>query len=173
LCVSELEGTEIGCPGELPAQDEWFANFFSATPQLGIAGATLTLQGANATLELLDRELADPDSPLTGRVWTIDTFIQGASASNVPMAVRPTLEFGSDGTLRVFDTCNGGGADYARNGQALTLSSVGFTEVACSGTRVTEDRVHEVIAEGELTFTIQANRLTLMRGSSGLGATTD
>jgi heat shock protein HslJ len=173
LCVSDLGGTLIGCDAELHTQDEWFASFFAAAPRLDVAGAALTLQGASATLELLDRELADPDRPLTGRVWTIDTFIQGASASNVPMAVRPTLEFGSDGTLRVFDSCNGGGADYARNGQALTLSSVGYTEVACSGTRVTEDRVHAVIAEGELTFTIQANRLTLMRGSSGLGATTD
>jgi heat shock protein HslJ len=132
------------------------------------------LQGAGATLELLDQELADPDRPLTGRVWSIDTFIQGATASSFPMLTAPpTLEFGNDGTLTVFDGCNGGSANYTRDGQRLTLSSLGFTEVACSGTRATEERVHAVIAEGELIVEIDAKRLTLTHGDSGLGAKTD
>jgi heat shock protein HslJ len=173
LCVSELQGTTIGCDLDLQRQDEWFSSFFGAAPEFSIAGAALTLQGAGATLELLDRELADPDRPLTGRVWSIDTFIQGAVASSSLLASPPTLEFGTDGTLQVFDSCNGGSVDYTRNGQTLTLSSVRFSEAGCTGTRATEDGVHAVIAQGELSFEINANRLTLTRGSSGLGAKTD
>jgi heat shock protein HslJ len=174
LCVAELGSTTIGCDAARQTQDEWFVSFFSAEPQLDIAGAALTLQGAGATLELLDQELADPDRPLTGRVWSIDTFIQGATASSFPMLTAPpTLEFGNDGTLTVFDGCNGGSANYTRDGQRLTLSSLGFTEVACSGTRATEERVHAVIAEGELIVEIDAKRLTLTHGDSGLGAKTD
>jgi heat shock protein HslJ len=174
LCASQLGGTQIGCGSELQAQDEWFASFFAASPQLGIAGAALTLEGASATLELLDREVADPDRPLAGRVWSIDTFIQGEAASSLPGTAQPTLEFRTDGTLHVFTTCNGGDGSYTRTGQALTLSPVNYTEAGCSDNRgVVEQRVQSVMSAGELTFEINANRLTVMRGASGLAATTD
>lgn len=173
LCVSQLGGTEIGCDPQRHTQDEWFASFFEASPQLGITGAALALEGANATLELLDREVADPDRPLAGRVWSIDTFIQGDAASSSPTATPATLEFGTNGRLSVFDTCNGGSATYTRSGQTLTLSAVSFGVGDCSGDVTADDRVQAVIAEGQLTFAIDANRLTLMRGSAGLGATTD
>lgn len=176
LCVSDLSTTDIGCDTQRHAQDEWFADFFTAAPQLSIAGASLTLQGASATLELLDREVADPDRPLTGRVWRVDTFFQGGLASGYPLTSPPTIEFRGDGTLNVFDTCNSGDGSYTRSGQTLTVSSVNFSEAGCSGP--TQDqvsaRIQELFAEdGELTFEIEANRLTLMRGTSGLGALTD
>ncbi|MEY4544531.1 MAG: hypothetical protein RL685_726 [Pseudomonadota bacterium] len=174
LCVSELGGTEIGCDGDRHTQDEWFASFFTASPQLSIAGATLTLEGASATLELLDREVADPDRPLAGRVWNIDTFFQGGAASSSPGAAQPSVEFRTDGTLRVLTTCNSGNGDYTRNGQVLTLSSVLYTEVGCPDSRgLVEQNVQSVLSAGELTLEINANRLTLMRGNAGLGATTD
>jgi heat shock protein HslJ len=174
LCVSQLGGTEIGCDTERHTQDEWFASFFEGSPQLDIAGAALTLESASATLELLDREVADPDRPLAGRVWSIDTFIQGGAASSSPATTLPTVEFRINGTLGVFTTCNTGDASYTRSGQVLTLSSVVYTDAGCPDSRRSvEQSVQSVLAEGEITFEISANRLTLMRGSSGLGATTD
>lgn len=176
LCVSQLGTTDIGCDAERHAQDSWLADFFAATPQLSIGGAALTLQGPNATLELLDRELADPDRPLAGRVWRVDTFFQGGAGSSLPLTAPPTLEFESDGTFSVFDTCNQGEGTYTRSGLTLTVSPVAFTEAGCPG--ATQDqvsaRMHELfLPGGELTFEIEANRLTLMRGSSGVAALTD
>lgn len=173
LCVSDLGTTDIGCDAERHAQDEWLADFLSASPLLDVAGAALTLQGADATLELLDREVADPDRPLTGRLWRVDTFFQGGAASGFPLTIPPTVEFGSDGQLAVFDACNEGDGTYTRSGQTLTLSPIGFTEVACRGEaeRQVSARMHELfLPGGELTFQIEANRLTLMRGTFGLGA---
>lgn len=174
LCVSGLGNTDIGCDPQRHAQDEWFSDFFTATPQLSIAGAALTLQGASATLELVDREVADPDRPLAGRVWTVDTLIQGGAASNVPTARPPTLEFRTDGSLRVFTTCNSGEGSYTRNGQTLTLSPVLYTEAGCTSSgQPVEQSVQGVMTAGDVTFEIEANRLTVTRGNTGLGATTD
>lgn len=176
LCVSQLGTTDIGCDAERHAQDTWLADFFAAAPQLSIAGAALTLQGANATLELLDREVADPDRPLTGRVWSVDTFFQGGSASGFPLTTPPTLEFESGGRLSVFDTCNQGEGTYTRSGLTLTVSPVAFTEAGCPGATqmLVSARLHELfLPGGELTFEIEANRLTLMRGSAGVAALTD
>ena len=78
--------------------DEWFSGFLQSSPLVTRAGATLTLEGAETTLEFLDREVADADRPLTGRTWTIDTLIENGAASNFPNGDPPTLQFGEDGT---------------------------------------------------------------------------
>jgi heat shock protein HslJ len=176
LCISEGGGTEIGCAPELAAQDSWFGSFFfEASPRLSLSGAALTLEGTSATLQLLDRELADPDRPLTGRVWKIDTFFQGGAASSSPSTLPPTLQLSADGTLHVFTTCNEADATYTRSGQTLTLSTVAYTDRACgpSGNGSVEQSVQQVIRAGDLSVQIDANHLTLMRGTTGLGATTD
>jgi heat shock protein HslJ len=175
LCLSRLGGTEIGCPPELQAQDTWLAGFLQSSPGLTQAGPTLTLAGADATLEFLDREVADADRPLTGRTWTIDTFIENGAATNFPSQVPATLEFGTDGRLSVFTTCNGGEGNYTRNGQTLTFVAVGFTAASCgpTGSAAAEERIGRVIADGEVTFEIDAGRLTILRGDLGLSATTE
>ncbi len=174
LCVADLATTDIGCDSQRHTQDEWLADFFVASPRLSIAGATLTLEGASATLELLDRELADPDRPLTGRVWRVDTFFAGDVASSVPLVTPPTLEFNGDGTFRVFDGCNGGSAEYTRSGQTLSLAPVAFTEIGCPGDDLPRERIQELFRPGgEMSVEIEANRLQLKRGASGLGALTD
>ena len=148
-------------------------HFFTASPELSLAGATLSLRTAAASLELLDREVATPDLSLTGRQWMIDTLVQNGAASNIPGDILAVLSFDTDGKLSVFDGCNNGGANYTRSGQTLTLSSVSFDERACDGTRSTEAGIHAVIVAGELSFEIDANRLTLTRGGSGLSAVTE
>lgn len=175
LCVSRLGGTEIGCETALQTQDGWIADFLQSSPGLTQAGPTLTLAGAEASLEFLDREVADADRPLTGRTWTIDTFIENGAASSSPSQASPTLEFGSDGTLQVFTTCNSGRGSYTRNGQTLTLASVALTALSCgaTGSVASEDRIGRVLADGEVTLEIDARRLTLMRGALGLSATTE
>jgi heat shock protein HslJ len=175
LCISRLGGTEIGCEAALQAQDTWLAGFLQGSPGLTQAGPTLTLAGAGATLEFLDREVADPDRPLTGRTWTIDTFIENGAASSSPAQAPGTLEFGTDGKVNVFTTCNGGEGSYARSGQTLTFTGVGFAQLPCgpTGSATAEELISRVFGDGAVTFQIEAGRLTLMRGEIGLGATSE
>jgi heat shock protein HslJ len=175
LCVSQLGSTEMGCDPALNAQDTWLSSFFLATPGLTQAGAALTLEGTDATLEFLDREVANPDRPLAGRTWAIDTLISNGAASNVPSPTTPTLQFGADGSLSVFTTCNTGTGSYTRSSQTLALSAVAYTEGACGtgGNATIQAGIQSVIQAGEVTFEIEATRLTIMRGTLGLAAITE
>ena len=173
LSVSPLGSTTRGCGREAQAQDEWLATFLSSSPRITRSGDGFTLSGSNATLTFLDREIADPDRPLVGAPWTIDTFIQGDAASRVRAAMPATLTFGEDGKLRFNTSCNMGEADYVVSGDELTFSSLGHTQAACPPSSTAEPHVLAVLAEGTVKFEIDARRLTIQRGTIGLSATRD
>lgn len=171
LMIAGLASTAIGCGAALLAQDMWLAEFFSSSPLLELDGDRLTLTGAQATLVFLDRETADPDRPLAGTPWTIDTFIDHGAASNLPLASEPTLLFGDDGNVQIDTGCNTGSGRYAVAGSQLTLTDVAYTERACSGTSASaEAHIQAVMRAGVLSFEIEAARLTLERNDLGVSA---
>lgn len=174
LCASDIGGTEIGCDEALHQQDYWLADFFTSEPAFAYEGDTLTLDGADATLVFLDREVANPDRTLTAGIWVIDTFITGDAASNVPLQVEPTILFEEDGSFEAFDTCNTLNGNYAVDNTELTLSNVSTTDEACGDMGQTaREHIGQVMNNGTVSFEIEAARLTLMRDDLGLGATTD
>jgi heat shock protein HslJ len=175
LCASSLGSSEIGCDAERHAQDEWFASFFTSTPSFSYDNDTLTFEGDDATLEFLDRELANPDRSLTGRSWTVDTFITGSAASNLPLQEPPTVSFDDDGSFEAFTTCNTLEGSFVVSEQSLVLSNVSTTDVACSdtGSQNAEMHIAQVLSNGTVSFEIDAARLDLIRGELGLSATTD
>lgn len=172
LVLDGLNTTEIGCDAPLHAQDEWLGAFFSSRPRIVRAGDRLTLTGAMATLTFLDREVADPDQPLAGAPWTVDTLLDGASASNYPSPRDPLLTFADDGTLRVESTCNTSDGNYVVSGDRITFSNIAFTDAACSNPAASavEQHLQKVIANGTVTFSIDARRLEIKRGDVGLSA---
>lgn len=171
LVLSDLSSTDIGCDTPLHEQDTWLAAFFSSMPLVTIEGSRLTFTGEDATLVFLNREVADPDRTLTGRLWTIDTLISGGTATNVPVSPAPTVELNEDGSLFVNTSCNTSGGRYVVDGSTLTLSEIAYTERGCDAA-IIESHVQAVLTNGTITFTIEANRLSLDRGDLGLRATT-
>ena len=174
LLVSEGVGsTEIGCEQTLHEQDEWLATFMTSSPGISLDGDTLTLTGEDATLVFLDREVADPDRPLTGRGWTVDSFIQGDGISNLALDEAPTLQFRDDGVVEVFTGCVMGGGTFSAAADTLTLNTT-FAEADCTdGAAIADQLVRAALSTGESTFEIDASRLTIMRGGDGIAATTD
>jgi len=176
LCLTDLSRTEIGCEPALDAQDVWLGGFFTASPLVTQTGARLTLESADASLTFLDREVADPDRPLVGRTWSVDTLIRGsgpsAGASSVP--VTPTVEFATDGQYNIFTGCNSGSGTYAVEGDSITLSSTVITDAGCNPPIASvQEHILDVLEPGTVSYEIEARRLTLTRGNVGLSATTD
>lgn len=171
LVVSDLASTDIGCATELHEQDSWLATFFTSMPLVTVDGSRVTLTGDDATLVFLDREVVDPDRTLAGHLWTIDTLISGGAASNVPTSRAPTVQFNEDGTLRVDTSCNTGGGRYVVDGNTHALSELAYTEAGCDAP-IVESQIQAVLSDGTLSFSIDANRLSLDRGDIGLRATT-
>ncbi|HTM44027.1 MAG TPA: META domain-containing protein [Polyangiaceae bacterium] len=173
LRLGGLGSTEIGCEQPLADQDNWLADFVSSSPTLDLVGNDLTLTGAQATLHFLDRVVADPDRPLTGRVWTIDTVIESGAAMSGGWA-RATLQFDDQGNVSVDTGCNTANGQYTTNSNNLVLSGMSYTHRTClmdAGPTI-DAQVHNVMSNGTLTFEITAARLQLLRGTIGLAATT-
>jgi heat shock protein HslJ len=177
LCIDphSFGGTLLDCPGEVGAQEDWLSDFFTSTPALTQDGDTLTFEGAEATLVFLDREVADPDRPLTDRVWNIDAYIVGGAAYSLSTATAPTVTFNEDGSFQADTTCNLLSGSFTTSGQTMTLSDVVITHAVCTDTdaRAAEARIAEVLDDGTLSYEIDAARLNLMRDDLGLSATTE
>jgi heat shock protein HslJ len=173
LVVAEgLSTTEMGCAPELHDQDEWLAAFLTSRPEVALDGDRLVLSTPSTEVVLVDREVADPDRPLTGTTWTLDTIIEGDAASSVPEGVTATLTISDDGTVALNTGCNSGGGTAEIGDATITFGQIATTLRAClPEVMAVEEAVVAVVQEGEVAYEIEAGRLTLTAGDRGLGFT--
>lgn len=171
LVIGSFAMTEIGCPPPLQDQDQFLLEFLMSRPKLRLDDDQLTLLSERARLIFLDREVADPDRELAGTLWTIDTFINGDAASNIPLPSSPTILFDAAGVVSVDTTCHSGTGGFEVAGDSIVLSGMVYTEEQCPAGQTTADGfIRELMRDGEVSFEIEGPRLTLMRGGNGLGA---
>ncbi|MGC4064718.1 MAG: META domain-containing protein [Polyangiaceae bacterium] len=176
LDLSNTEVTEMGCDEDLMAQDAWLGSFFEGDPEMTLKGDTLTLESKDVVLVFVDRKTADPDRPLVGPNWTVDTLITADTASTVPASTEPpTLSFKDDGSFSITTSCNSGSGNYDSTAAALTFTDVTFTESTCTDTDASalSSHIAAVFADGPATYSIEAARLTLEREDIGIAATAD
>jgi heat shock protein HslJ len=169
LRVGQLGGTEIGCDEARHAQDEWLVAFLAGDPAVALDGDELVLSTATTRMELLDREVADPDRPLAGTVWVLDSIIAGDTVSSVPTDEPLTLEI-VDGRLRADTGCNTLGAAVTVERDRIVLGEVETTTAGCASAerRALEEQVTSVLT-GTVAVEIEARSLTLTNGDAGLG----
>jgi heat shock protein HslJ len=161
--------TEMACdPPALMEQDTWLASFLSSRPTIVLRGDTLTLTGRDATINLLDREVADPDRPLEGTEWVVDGLVSGDAVSSVPSDIRvPTLQF-DGGQVAVDAGCNTGSGRYDAKERDITFGPIATTRMAC-GEPTMEVEAHVLgVVDGTASYEIEAGVLTLTNGDTGL-----
>jgi heat shock protein HslJ len=163
--------TEMGCDDERHAQDDWVAEFLGSDPEVTLDGDELTLTSGGVVMTLVDREVADPDLPLTGTTWTVTSIITGDAVSTVPDGAIATFEFADDGTVAVNTGCNTGNGRYELSG-TLRFIDVAVTEMACEGVGgQLESMVLPLLGAEQINVSIEAGSLTLQAGDVGLGLT--
>lgn len=167
--------TEMGCDGPRQDQDEWLFGLLGSSPTLALSGDQLTLAAGTTVITLLDRRVAEPDLPLTGRTWTLESIISGDAASSVPTGVTATIEFGADGGVRVASGCNTGAGRYTVEPGAtastgtLAISDLAMTKKACPGAAGSvETSVLGRLRAATITFEIEASQLRLRAADGGL-----
>lgn len=169
LIMDAIATTEIGCPADLGAQDAWLAAFLGAKPTVNLGGNELALASGTVVVKLLDRTVADPDRPLVGPTWTVDSIISGDAVSSVPQGATATLVFNANGTLTIFAGCNQGGATWTKAGSGIQVSDLVLTKKACVGSaNELESTVVAVLHAGTMALTIEAGSMTLQAGANGL-----
>ena len=170
LLVFEGGGmTEMGCDEERHAQDDWLFSFLGSHPAIAREGDKLTLTSGDVVVALQDREVAEPDVPLTGTTWTVDTLVSGDAASSVPDGALATLVFTDQGRVEVVTGCNGGTGTYEATDHTLRIGDVEQTLIGCEGAVAQlAAAVLAVINAEEIEYAIDAGSLTLMAGNQGL-----
>ena len=162
--------TEMGCDPERHAQDDWLSELLGSRPSLSLAGNELGITAGDTVISLVDREIAEPDLPLIGPLWTVDSLFSGDAVSSLPDGAVATLQFADDGTLEINAGCNTGSGRYTVDGSTMSLGDVVLTDMACAGAGgELEEAVLRVLSAGDLDFSIDAGSLTIMAGDVGLG----
>jgi heat shock protein HslJ len=172
LRVTDLAGTEMGCPEELMAQDQWLAQLVESGPGMTVAGDELTLVSGETALVLTDRVVADPDEPLEGTVWQLDSSIRGDAVSHTVGMEHATIRFDTEeGVLLVETGCNTGSAPYERAGDEVSVGPLALTRMACEPQAMAiEELLVEALDGRTLTVSVVAGQLTLTgEGGDGLG----
>ena len=162
--------TEMGCDPDRHAQDDWLVAFLGSRPTVALDGDDLVLTSGGTILALVDREVAEPDLPLVGTTWTVDTIISGDAASSVPEGAMASLVFADDGTVEVQTGCNTGSGAYEATDAEIRFSDLAMTRMACDGAAgELEAAILPILGTDPVNYTIDASRLTLEAGDDGLG----
>jgi heat shock protein HslJ len=170
LRVTGLATTEMGCDADRHDQDAWLSAFLGAGPAVTLAGNELVLAMPGGSIELLDREVADPDLALVGPTWTVQSIISGEAVSSV--SVVATLTFLADGRVTFDSGCNTGGGRYSATADKLRFSDLVTTDMACDGPAgEMEGQMLQVLGAESVTYHIEAGNLELLAGDVGLGLT--
>ncbi|HEU5449007.1 MAG TPA: META domain-containing protein [Acidimicrobiia bacterium] len=170
LVVNNMATTEMGCDPPRHAQDEWLARFLTSKPSWVRSGSTLTLDNSSVRVVLEDREVADPDRPLRGTKWVVDTIVEREAASSVPAGVEAYLTFEDGKSFRGNTGCNGMGGNSVVDeaNSTITFSEVITTKMACDDDRMRVERAVLATLDGDVRYQIDADVLRL-DGPGGRG----
>lgn len=160
-----LSMTEMGCDEPRMALE---AAYVAALADVGTAvraGDRLSLTGLNVEL---DFRLSVPpaDASLVGTRWQLESLVIGEAVSSVIDA--PTIEFGDDGVVTGDTGCRAFDGSYELDGTTLTIEGLVVEDVACAADLTAQDEHVLAVLGGEMTVTIEGNRLSLGGGENGL-----
>jgi heat shock protein HslJ len=170
LELTEMGSTEMGCDPARQAQDEWLASVLGARPGYVIDHETLRLVTANTTIELVDREVADPDRPLKATVWNVDGLVDATSTSTIPAGTAATIVFGDDRVDVTIAACNQGSAGVTVTTTTIEVDRLVLTDLACTGPGAQLQAAIVAALHGKLSYVIEAANLRLT-GADGKGLT--
>jgi heat shock protein HslJ len=172
LIVENGSMTAMGCDPALMEQDGWISAFLGSQPLATLSGNGLRLVDGETVIDLLDREVAEPDVPLVGRPWTLAGIVAGEVVSSVPVGVEASLEFTPDGQVRYATGCNEGSGRVTVDGTALVFSDLVTTDRACPGAAGdVEAAVTAVLTAARVEFRVEASSLSLATATGGLELT--
>jgi heat shock protein HslJ len=166
LQVEAMFSTEMACAEPLMAQDQWLSAFLDGA-SVALAGDTLTLSKEGTTLTLQDREVADPDRPITGTKWILDGIISNEAVSSVPVGVTSTLVFEAD-RVNVETGCNTGSGAATIGDTSIEFGPIGLTKMACEPDAMAVEQAVTAVLQGTVDYTIEADVLALDAGGTGL-----
>lgn len=172
IVTGPLATTMMACVGDRAGADRWLADFFAASPHWTLDGDTLQLSTDASTVTLLDRRIAQPDRPLTGTTWVVDSTISptAVTSSRAIEESVPTLQIADDGTVTGSTGCNSFTGTAQVAGDTVTFGPLATTRKMCEPDVMEVERAVLTALDGTATATIESDRLRLVNDNgNGLG----
>lgn len=166
--VGDIGTTEMGCDPALHEQDRWLGGLLGREPRLALEGSELSLVSGGTEIRLLDRQVADPDRPLEGTAWRLESIVEGEVVSSVPEGVEATIRFPGGGTVEVDTGCNQGAGTVEVGEDTLRFGPLETTARRCEGPASEVERVVLDVLAGEVHYRIDGPVLSLRTGERGL-----
>jgi heat shock protein HslJ len=160
---NELASTLMGCGSVLEEQDTWLQTFLASSPALHLDGDRLTLSGSAVAVTFVDRRVAEPDRPLTGTRWTVDTIYDANSASSVPTGTPAELVIDSTGPFHATTGCVGGELSGTASVQDSTITFAVTTQHPCAGRSNALDAAVRSVMSGPAGYHISDRSMLLGR----------
>ena len=173
MTVGPMISTMMACEQPLMDQDSAVQAFLTAGTTVSVDGDTLTLtgtfDGADASITLLDREVADPDRPLADTAWTVTGVISSDTISSGWGSAVATLTI-VENQAQVNTGCNRGMATVTVDEAAGTIAfgPLALTKMMCDDDAMRLEQEVSRVLTGTATYSIEAGSLTLMNGTDGL-----
>ena len=171
LRIEIAQMTEMGCPDDRFAQDDWLIDWLASGLTATMEGDGLILMGAGVTLTMIDREIADPDRPLEGTTWILDGILVGAGdagvVTSVPSGARATLRI-DDHQMAVDTGCNTGAASAVVEGDMLGIGPLALTKRGCERGPAQVERSMTELLQGAVRVVIDGPALRLIGPHGGL-----
>ncbi len=166
LVVEGLISTMMACLPDVDAQERWLIDLLKSRPYLDLVGNQLVLTSGESVLELLDRVEADPDRPLEGTHWRLQSIRTPDSVSSFA-DVAARVRF--DGSQLSVDTgCNTGGGSVTVGDGTIGVGPLRLTRKAGPPDAMRVERHVIQVLQGTVPYTIDADVLTLGDSDNGL-----
>jgi heat shock protein HslJ len=128
-----------------------------------VDGDELTITSAGTTITLLDRKIAEPDFPLDGPRWTVDTvIIQDGDLRQYHHRAEPAWITFDGEHLTGWTGCNELTGTVTRTNTQLTFTDVAITNHTCTGETAQVETAILTTLRTAVTYTIDHNRLILL-----------
>jgi heat shock protein HslJ len=154
-----VEGmTEMACDEPVMALEAAFVDAIGRVTTYRFDGEDLVLEGGGPAL----RFTAERPLPLEGTAWRLDGIAgDGDTVSSVLAGTEVTAAFDTEGRLAGSSGCNGFGAPYTVEGDAIHVGEIASTAIGCEPDVMAQEAAFLDALRRAATFRIEGSTLTL------------
>jgi len=164
MTISQVLGTQMSCGPVADAIEAAYLGRLAKVATYAIDGTTLTLSDASGATIL---SYSVSTESLTGN-WNINAYLQANNQAfnSVVNGSSPTAVFGADGSLSGTTGCNSFTGTYTVKGDALTISPLATTRVACAPNLSDQEAGILAALQTATHFEVTRGRATLYNGAN-------
>ncbi|RVW05011.1 META domain-containing protein [Rhodococcus spongiicola] len=163
--------TQMACDGELADADTWMIDLFASEPEWTLTeDGVLILSSPGVTITLENKVAADPDRPVVGTTWVVDTLISpdAITMSAALETAAPNLTITPDDRVTGSTGCGRLSGSAHVGDDTITFGRLSTTQTACSAdvAEVAQSVVH--VLRGEVAYSVNGGAMRLT-GPDGYG----